>query len=262
MLRCPSCAVENPDTASACISCAAPLSSPSMSATVATAALSSSTTHAGMDEGRFPPGTLLAERYRIVGLLGKGGMGEVYRADDLRLGQTVALKFLPEATAADHGHALARFHNEVRIARQVSASQCLPRVRSRRSRRAAVPLHGIRGWRGPWLRCCAASAVCRGIKLSTSRASLCAGLAAAHEKGVLHRDLKPANIMIDGRGQVLLTDFGLAAVGGADGRRRSPQRHARLHGARTTRRQRSHRQERHLRARPGALRDLHRQARV
>src|SRR5688500_6011785 len=65
------------------------------------------------------PGTLLADRYRVLGLIGRGGMGEVYRAEDLRLGQHVALKFLPPAVAEDPQR-LAQFHHEVRIARQVS----------------------------------------------------------------------------------------------------------------------------------------------
>src|SRR5258708_38638489 len=72
-----------------------------------------------IDNARFVPGEILAERYRIVGLLGRGGMGEVYRADDLKLGQPVALKFLPDHLLSD-GAALARFHREVRVARQVS----------------------------------------------------------------------------------------------------------------------------------------------
>jgi len=74
---------------------------------------------AAFGHGQFAPGTVLADRYRIVGLLGRGGMGEVYRADDLTLGQSVAIKLLPEHIGRDAA-ALARLLDEVRLARQVS----------------------------------------------------------------------------------------------------------------------------------------------
>src|SRR5262252_10457132 len=72
-----------------------------------------------IDHGRFPVGTVLGDRYRITGLIGRGGMGEVYRADDLRLGQIVALKFLPVGLGTD-AKRLAQLHHEVRTARQVA----------------------------------------------------------------------------------------------------------------------------------------------
>jgi serine/threonine protein kinase len=159
---------------------------------------------------RFAPGTLLASRYRIVSRLGKGGMGEVFRADDLVLGQSVALKFLPES-ARNNENLLARFYEEVRITRQI-AHPNVCRVYDI-GEAAGQPFLSMEYIDGEDL-----SSLLRRIgRLPADKAAefarkMCAGLAAAHAHGVLHRDLKPANIMIDGRGQVRITDFGLATV--------------------------------------------------
>jgi predicted Ser/Thr protein kinase len=153
---------------------------------------------------------LLASRYRIVALLGKGGMGEVYRADDLTLGQAVALKFLPDEAARDEG-LQERFRNEVRIARRVShPNVCRVYDVGDVDGHTFFTMEYVDGED-------LASLLRRIGRLPGDKAldiarQLCAGLAAAHGKGVLHRDLKPANIMLDGRGQVVITDFGLAGV--------------------------------------------------
>jgi eukaryotic-like serine/threonine-protein kinase len=164
----------------------------------------------GQREGRFVTGQMLAGRYRIVSLLGKGGMGEVYKAEDLKLNQTVALKFLPAAVALDGGM-LARFHNEVRIARQV-AHPNVCRVYD------IGEVEGLHFLSMEFIDGEDLSSLLRRIgRLPGDKAvelarQMCAGLAAAHEAGVLHRDLKPANVMIDGRGKARITDFGLAVV--------------------------------------------------
>jgi serine/threonine-protein kinase len=169
-----------------------------------------STARDSLDSGRFLPGTTLAGRYRIVSLLGRGGMGEVYRADDLKLEQPVALKFLPETLSTD-GAALARFHREVRIARQIShRNVCRVYDIGEADGQHFISMEYVKGEElASLLRRIGRLPADKGLEVARQ---LCAGLAAAHEGGVLHRDLKPANVMIDERGNVRVTDFGLAGL--------------------------------------------------
>jgi eukaryotic-like serine/threonine-protein kinase len=157
---------------------------------------------------QLAPGTIVAGRYRISGLLGSGGMGEVYRADDLKLEQAVALKFLPPALAHDAA-LLEKLHSEVRLGRQVAH----PNV---------CRIYDIADWgesRFVAMEYVDGEDLARLLRrigrLPNDKAveiarGIAAGLAAAHAKGILHRDLKPANIMIDGHGEARITDFGLA----------------------------------------------------
>ncbi|HEY0081503.1 MAG TPA: serine/threonine-protein kinase, partial [Pyrinomonadaceae bacterium] len=167
-------------------------------------------TSGSIDDARFIPGDVLADRYRIVGLLGRGGMGEVYRADDLKLKQAVALKFLPETLSAD-GAALARFYQEVSVARRISHRHvCRVYDVGEYEGQHFISMEFVRGEE-------LASLLKRIKRLPHDKAvevarQLCGGLAAIHDEGVLHRDLKPANIMLDERGDVRITDFGIAAL--------------------------------------------------
>ncbi len=176
------------------------------------------------DEGRFLPGSIVAGRYRILSMLGKGGMGEVYRATDLTLAQSVALKFLPEE-AAQNERWLERFHSEVRIARQISHPNVCTVYDIGES--DGTPFISMEYVDGDDLAVLLGSIgrLPSDKALETAR-KLCAGLAAAHDKGVIHRDLKPQNIMMSKRGEIVIMDFGLAAVadslGGAEARNGTP----------------------------------------
>ena len=143
-----------------------------------------------LDGGGFAPGTILAERYRIIGLLGRGGMGEVYRADDLKLGQPVALKFLPREARRRSRPASSASTPKCATRAAGLAPERLPRLRHRRDRRRHfLSMEYVDGED-------LASLLRRIGRLPPDKAleiarQLCAGLAAAHDKGVLHRDLKP-----------------------------------------------------------------------
>ncbi len=165
------------------------------------------------DELRLSPGSVLAGRYRIVAPLGKGGMGEVYRAEDMKLGQAVALKFLRGTLAGDPA-LLERLLTEVRIGREVShPSVCRLHDVVEVDGHHFIAMEYVDGEN-------LASLLSRIGRLPEDKTlelarDLVAGLAAMHDKGVVHRDLKPQNVMIDGRGRARITDFGLAVSHGA-----------------------------------------------
>jgi predicted Ser/Thr protein kinase len=171
------------------------------------------------DEGRFRAGALFASRFRIVARLGRGGMGDVYRADDLELGQPVALKFLTGAAKGGlyakamgfDERARARLRNEVRLARQLAhPNVCRVYDIGEAHGDLFLSMEYVDGEDlAALLKRIGRVPVDKGIEIARR---LCAGLAAAHAKGVLHRDFKPANIMIDSHGEVRIMDFGLAAI--------------------------------------------------
>jgi hypothetical protein len=223
MMQCSSCSAEVREGSHFCSFCGSPISSLSQLPTglatpseieAARRRVPSSdpvgrlASSESIDAGGFAPGTVLAERYRIIGLVGRGGMGEVYRADDLKLGQPVALKFLPEKLASEAAW-IERFYAEVRHARGVShPNVCRVYDVGEIEGRHFLSMEYVDGED-------LASLLRRIGRLPPDKAveiarELCAGLAAAHDKGVLHRDLKPGNVMIDGRGRAKITDFGLA----------------------------------------------------
>ncbi len=229
MAQCPSCSAEIPESSNSCPSCGADLD------------LSSLMTETGLSQDGVPtqpptpgpqsgpsavgitsdlqgdgdehqPGTILGGRYRVVGLLGRGGMGSVYRADDLTLGQPVALKFLPDELAANLDR-LERFRAEVRVSRQVShANVCRVHDIGEADGKIFLSMELVDGGDlSSLLKRVGRLPTDRGLEIARQ---LCAGLAAAHDRGVLHRDLKPANVMIDAEGRVRIADFGLAGIAG------------------------------------------------
>jgi len=164
---------------------------------------------AGPRAGRFRAGALFAHRFRIVARLGHGGMGEVYRADDLEVGQPVALKFLTAFRSDER--ARARLRSEVRLARQIShPNVCRVYDIGEAHGELYLSMEYVDGEDlAALLKRIGRLPIDKGVEIARR---LCAGLTAAHAKGVLHRDFKPANIMIDGLGEVRIMDFGLAAI--------------------------------------------------
>jgi serine/threonine-protein kinase len=166
---------------------------------------------AGHPDTPLEPGSVLAERYAIQATLGAGGMGVVYRAVDLVLGETVAVKVLRPGLLAADPLARERLKDELRLARRISHRNVVRTHDFGES--AGVPFITMEYVDGASLDALirAGGAVPAPAVLSIAK-QLCRALRVAHEQGVIHGDLKPQNLLVRPGGVLKVTDFGVARL--------------------------------------------------
>jgi tetratricopeptide (TPR) repeat protein/tRNA A-37 threonylcarbamoyl transferase component Bud32 len=197
--KCPKCQHENPDDTIYCGKCATPLQ-PSKDIGV-TKTIETSV-------GEFTRGTLFAERYEIIEELGKGGMGNVYRVEDTKTKEEIALKLIKPEIASDK-NTIDRFRNELTTARKIRhLNVCGMFDLGEHEGTHFITMEYVSGQDLKGLiRQTGQLAVGTTINIAKQ---ICDGLSEAHKLGVVHRDLKPSNIMINKEGDVRIMDFGIA----------------------------------------------------
>jgi eukaryotic-like serine/threonine-protein kinase len=154
-----------------------------------------------------------ANRYRIEQILGRGGMGVVYKAQDTQLDETVAIKTLPGDVMQRSPEDLERFKREIRLARKITHRNVLRTYDYGEAEGVYfISMEFVRGYTlSELLDEAKARQIAPRVAMGIAR-QICRGLQAAHEQGIIHRDIKPQNVLIDAKGEIKLMDFGIARV--------------------------------------------------
>ena len=201
-MQCPYCHSENPETSRFCGNCAASLSPEGRDLVAFTKTL-------------VPPvqalekGALFANKYRITGEIGRGGMGVVFKAEDTKLKRSVALKLLP-FELSHSPEAKARFIREAQAAAALDHPNiCTVYEVEEQDGQAYIAMAYIDGTS---LKARIAQGTLKVDEAMEIAVQVAEGLEEAHRKGVVHRDIKPANIMLTAKGQAKIMDFGLARL--------------------------------------------------
>ena len=200
-VKCPKCHFDNPDNTLYCGKCATPLASSEDISALPTKTLET-------PAEKLSRGTIFASRYEIIEELGKGGMGNVYRVEDKKIKEEVALKLIKPEIASDK-KTIERFSNELKMARKIAHRNVCKMYDLGEEKGTHyitmeyVPGEDLKSFLRRSRRITGGTAV-------TIAKQACGGLAEAHRLGVIHRDLKPSNIMIDKDGNVRIMDFGIA----------------------------------------------------
>ena len=199
--ECPKCHFKNAPESAYCSQCAAPLPGVDDISAFPTLTLDS-------PEAHLSRGSIFAGRYEIIEEIGQGGMGKIYRVEDTKIKEEMALKLIRPEIAADQ-RTIERFSNELKFARKIAhRNVCRMYDLGEDKGTHYITMEYVPGENLKHM-------IRMMGKLSPTQAvsiarQVCEGLAEAHRLGVIHRDLKPSNIMIDRKGTAYIMDFGIA----------------------------------------------------